>query len=191
MHHSDEVTSCFLWLLLPLLRRVKISADEIPEAILLFYMIGELGHFSFVRAYQGRALERTHSVVLIQIIDNRAKAFTDFRAIQRRWPAMDIIVVGAGIIGMFASYYLLQNGFSVTIVDMDPMGGRTSVCNAGLIVPSFATTPPMGLRKVLLAYIGRQGPIYVSPREILKNASWLRALRAARDPRNLLLNLGR
>ena len=104
---------------------------------------------------------------------------------------MDIIVVGAGIIGMFASYYLLQNGFSVTIVDMDPMGGRTSVCNAGLIVPSFATTPPMGLRKVLLAYIGRQGPIYVSPREILKNASWLRALRAARRSEKPLIELGK
>jgi D-amino-acid dehydrogenase len=104
---------------------------------------------------------------------------------------MDILVVGAGIIGMFASYYLIRNGFSVTIVDMDSTGGRTSICNAGLIVPSFATTPPIGLRKILPSYIGRQGPVYVSPREILKNTKWLGALRNARTSERPLIEFGK
>ncbi len=76
---------------------------------------------------------------------------------------------------MFASYYLIRNGFSVTIVDKNPSGGETSVYNAGLIVPSFAPTPTIGMSKILAAYIGRQGPVYISPRQILMNAKWLMA----------------
>jgi D-amino-acid dehydrogenase len=103
---------------------------------------------------------------------------------------MHVVVVGAGIIGMFASYYLARNGMAVTMLDMHTIGGQTSVNNAGLIVPSFATTPPIGLRKILPSYIGRQGPVYVSPLEILKNTKWLGALRNARRSEKSLIEFG-
>jgi D-amino-acid dehydrogenase len=103
---------------------------------------------------------------------------------------MHVVVIGAGIIGMFTSFYLARNGVTITLIDMDTNGGQTSVNNAGLIVPSFATTPPIGIRKILPSYIGRQGPVYVSPLEILKNAKWLSALRNARRSEKPLIEFG-
>ena len=92
---------------------------------------------------------------------------------------------------MFSSYYLIRNGFSVTIVDKNPDCGETSVHNAGLIVPSFATTPPIDFAKIMLGYLGRQGPVYISPGEIIRNAGWLlRALRSVRGSEKALIEFG-
>jgi len=99
---------------------------------------------------------------------------------------MKIVVIGAGIVGMFASYYLAKDRHSVELVDMEAKSGQTSIYNGGLIVPSFAATPPIGFRKILGAYVGRQGPIYVSPLEILRNLSWLGAMHSARRSERLL-----
>jgi D-amino-acid dehydrogenase len=104
---------------------------------------------------------------------------------------MDVIVVGAGIVGMFASYYLAKDGHSVTMIDMDAEGGQTSIHNGGLIVPSFAATPPIGFRKILGPYIGRQGPVYVSPVEALRNVSWLGAIGRARRSERSLTEFGK
>ncbi len=76
---------------------------------------------------------------------------------------------------MFASYYLLRDGYSVTIVDRGVAGAETSVHNGGLIVPSFAGPSPIGLGTILGTYLGREGPVYVSPKETLKNRGWILA----------------
>ena len=103
---------------------------------------------------------------------------------------MNIIVIGAGVVGMFAAYYLAKDGHSVELVDMETDGGQTSIYNGGLIVPSFAATPPIGFRKILGAYVGLQGPVYVSPFEVLRNVSWLGAMRNARRSENVLTEFG-
>ena len=86
---------------------------------------------------------------------------------------MRVIILGGGIVGMFSAYYLARGGYDVTIIDKNSDGGETSVNNGGLIVPSFATSPPVGVADVLSAYFGRQGAVYVPPTELLRNLSWL------------------
>jgi D-amino-acid dehydrogenase len=86
---------------------------------------------------------------------------------------MRVIILGGGIIGMFSAYYLARSGYRVTVIDKNPEGGETSVNNGGLIVPSFATAPSISVADVLSTYFGRQGPVYVSPSELLRNLNWL------------------
>jgi D-amino-acid dehydrogenase len=84
---------------------------------------------------------------------------------------MDVVVVGGGVMGMFTAYYLLKDGHEVTLIDKEETS-ETSVWNAGFIVPSFAGAPLIGMSTILAPYVGRQGPVYISPLEVLRNASW-------------------
>jgi D-amino-acid dehydrogenase len=49
-----------------------------------------------------------------------------------------VLIVGGGVTGLFSAYFLVKNGFEVTIIDDGPVPGRHSCStgNAGLIVPS-------------------------------------------------------
>ncbi|MBS1703522.1 MAG: FAD-dependent oxidoreductase [Armatimonadetes bacterium] len=49
----------------------------------------------------------------------------------------DVVVIGAGIIGLCSAYYAAEKGFKVTVVDQNPEGADScSTGNAGMIVPS-------------------------------------------------------
>jgi len=92
---------------------------------------------------------------------------------------------------MFTSYYLVQKGASVTMVEKNPSETGTSVYNAGYIVPSFAPTPPIGIGKILATYLGVQGPVYIPPGQVLRNAGWLRAaLKGIRGSAKASIDLG-
>jgi len=84
---------------------------------------------------------------------------------------MEVAVIGGGVMGMFTAYYLLKDGHAVTVVDKEQKS-ETSVWNAGFIVPSFAGSPLIGMSTILAPYVGRTGPIYISPFEILRNIGW-------------------
>jgi len=86
---------------------------------------------------------------------------------------MHVVIVGGGIVGMFTAYYLLKDGHTVTIADGCNLEGRASTHNGGLIVPSFSVPSPIGLVTILGTYLGREGPVYVSPREALRNLAWI------------------
>ena len=43
----------------------------------------------------------------------------------------DIVVIGAGVIGLSAAYYLVADGHHVTVIDRDPAGDKASFGNAG------------------------------------------------------------
>lgn len=43
----------------------------------------------------------------------------------------DIVVIGAGVIGLSAAYYLVADGHHVTVLDRDPAGDKASFVNAG------------------------------------------------------------
>jgi len=75
------------------------------------------------------------------------------------------------MVGMFTSYYLLKDGHKVTLIDKEERS-ETSVWNAGFIVPSFAGAPLIGMSTILAPYLGREGPVYISPCEVLRNISW-------------------
>ena len=49
----------------------------------------------------------------------------------------DVIIIGAGIVGLSSAYYLTRAGLSVTVIDEgEPTSSRCSSGNAGMIVPS-------------------------------------------------------
>jgi D-amino-acid dehydrogenase len=43
----------------------------------------------------------------------------------------DVVVIGAGIVGLGCAYHLRQDGLAVTVVDRDPEGDKASFGNAG------------------------------------------------------------
>jgi D-amino-acid dehydrogenase len=53
---------------------------------------------------------------------------------------MHVVVLGAGVVGTTAAYYLLQNGHQVSIIDRQPMAAQeTSFANGGQISACHAT----------------------------------------------------
>lgn len=87
---------------------------------------------------------------------------------------MNTVIVGGGVTGLFCAHYLVKDDHHVTVIEKNLRGSVTSVYNAGLLTPSLAPTPGMGLRKILSPYIGREGAVYISPRQILSNTRWFR-----------------
>ena len=54
---------------------------------------------------------------------------------------MKIVVMGGGVIGVTAAYYLARDGHEVTVLDRQPqVANETSFANAGLIAPGHAYT---------------------------------------------------
>ena len=53
---------------------------------------------------------------------------------------MKVLVLGAGVVGTAAAYYLARDGHEVTVIERHPMAARgTSYSNAGLVSPGDAT----------------------------------------------------
>ncbi len=49
----------------------------------------------------------------------------------------DVIVIGAGVIGLAVAYYALRAGARVTVLEQGDIGAGSSWGNAGLVVPSY------------------------------------------------------
>ena len=80
---------------------------------------------------------------------------------------------------MFVSYYLLEDGHEVTLVEERAGELTTSSYDGGFITPSFSPAPPIGLAKVASTVFGASGPLYISPFEVVRNAGWF--IKAARE----------
>ncbi|SEF47617.1 glycine oxidase [Thermomonospora echinospora] len=52
----------------------------------------------------------------------------------RRPPAWDVLIIGAGVIGLATAWRVASRGLSVTVVDPDPAGGACRVA-AGMLTP--------------------------------------------------------
>jgi D-amino-acid dehydrogenase len=87
---------------------------------------------------------------------------------------MKIVIVGGGVTGLFCAHYLIRDNHQVSVVERSTTGSVTSIYNAGLLTPSLAPTPRMGLRKILSPYFGREQAVYISPMQILRNTRWFR-----------------
>ncbi len=85
---------------------------------------------------------------------------------------MKIAIVGGGITGLFAAYYLRKDAHEVTIIERDTAVKEASVYNAGLLTPSFAPTPQLGLGMLISASIVRRGALYFSLGQVVRNPSW-------------------
>jgi D-amino-acid dehydrogenase len=77
-----------------------------------------------------------------------------------------VVIIGGGVIGGFAAYYLLDKGWSVTVVDKDGFGQGASSGNCGLIVPNhILPLNSLGtLAKALKWMLTKDSPLYIKPR---------------------------
>ena len=50
----------------------------------------------------------------------------------------DVIVIGAGVIGVCSAYFLAEEGMNVLLIDQEGIAEGSSYGNAGLIVPSHS-----------------------------------------------------
>ncbi|MFP7722743.1 NAD(P)/FAD-dependent oxidoreductase [Lysobacter sp. A3-1-A15] len=78
----------------------------------------------------------------------------------------DVVVVGAGVIGLSCALALLEAGRGVRVVDAGRVGGGSSHGNCGTITPSHA--PPLAAPGVVLRalrwMLTPDAPLYVPPR---------------------------
>jgi D-amino-acid dehydrogenase len=94
-----------------------------------------------------------------------------------------VLIVGGGVIGLFAAHYCAERGMRVTVVERN--GARRDGCsygNTGMVVPShFVPLAAPGMVALALKWMWNPAsPFYVKPRLSLDLVSWgLRFTRAA------------
>jgi D-amino-acid dehydrogenase len=93
----------------------------------------------------------------------------------------DVVVVGAGVVGIASALELARRGAAVTVVERDRVGAACSYGNAGLLTPSVSLPlPAPGLfPKALFWLFDASSPLYIEPRWSLGLARWLTGFLAA------------
>jgi D-amino-acid dehydrogenase len=90
-----------------------------------------------------------------------------------------VTIIGGGIIGLACAWYLLKDGYQVTIVDRGDLTSGTSFGNAGYISPSHFT--PLATPEILLKaskwMFSPSSPFYIQPRMSLDLLRWGLAFR--------------
>ena len=93
----------------------------------------------------------------------------------------DVLVIGAGVIGVCAAYYLLEAGRKVTILDREAICAGSSYGNTGLVVPSHSIplAAPGVVMQALKWMLDPESPFYIKPRFDPGLFAWLWRFRAA------------
>ncbi len=75
-------------------------------------------------------------------------------------------IVGSGIIGLSAAYYLQKSGHKVSLIDQGDLSSGCSFGNAGMIVPShlIPLAAPGMISKGIRWMFNSSSPFYVKPR---------------------------
>ena len=106
----------------------------------------------------------------------------------------DVVVIGGGVVGVSAAYFLAQGGARVTLLERGAICSGCSYGNAGWVFPSHSTPLPAPgvLRQALAWLFDPESPFYVRPRFDLELARWLfdflRACTEERMRRTFALN---
>lgn len=76
------------------------------------------------------------------------------------------IVIGGGIVGLSTAYYLLEEGYRVTVLDKSNMDGGASYVNAGYLTPShiIPLAAPGMMAKGIKWMFRSNSPFYIKPR---------------------------
>ncbi|MFK7980614.1 MAG: NAD(P)/FAD-dependent oxidoreductase [Saprospiraceae bacterium] len=87
----------------------------------------------------------------------------------------EIHIVGGGVIGLCAAWYLVKEGYQVTIIDKNDFSNGTSYGNAGMIVPSHFVpmATPGVITQGLKWLLNSKSPFYVKPRLNSDLIQWL------------------
>ncbi|HEY5782239.1 MAG TPA: FAD-dependent oxidoreductase [Lysobacter sp.] len=87
----------------------------------------------------------------------------------------DVVIVGAGVIGLASALALIESGRRVRVIDAGHVGGGSSHGNCGTITPSHA--PPLAapgtVLKALRWMLTPDAPLYIPPRWDPALWSWL------------------
>jgi D-amino-acid dehydrogenase len=96
-------------------------------------------------------------------------------------------VVGGGVIGVCAAYYLARDGWAVTLIEKGEVASGSSWGNAGLIVPSHSIplAAPGVWQKGLRWMADPESPFYIRPRLDRELVRWLWQFRRACTTRHL------
>ena len=87
----------------------------------------------------------------------------------------DVLIIGGGVIGVSAAYYLARAGVDVTLIDKKTIAAGSSWGNAGLLCPNHSEPIPgpgvlsQGLRWLLDV----ESPLYIKPRLDADLIRWL------------------
>ena len=86
-----------------------------------------------------------------------------------------IHIIGGGIIGLCSAWYLVKEGYQVTIIDKNDLTDGTSFGNAGMIVPSHFVpmATPGVITQGLKWLLNSKSPFYVKPRLDSELIQWL------------------
>jgi D-amino-acid dehydrogenase len=89
--------------------------------------------------------------------------------------ARRVVVVGGGVIGLCAAFFLERRGWRVTVLTAGRPGEGASAVNAGWIVPALSEpVPAPGLVGTSLRWMRRSdSPLYIQPRPSLDLLRWL------------------
>jgi D-amino-acid dehydrogenase len=83
-------------------------------------------------------------------------------------------VIGGGVIGTAAAYYLAKTGHAVTLLDKGRHGGGCSHGNCGYVCPSHVLplAGPGALANTLKTLLQRNGPLKLTPGALFANLGW-------------------
>lgn len=86
----------------------------------------------------------------------------------------NVIIIGAGIAGLSAAYYLVNEGWQVSILEKDDGANNCSFGNAGMIVPSHFTplAAPGIVAQGVKWMLDSKSPFYVRPSLNLSLIDW-------------------
>jgi D-amino-acid dehydrogenase len=87
----------------------------------------------------------------------------------------DVLIIGAGVIGLSCAYELSKSGVNVTVIDKSEPGFGCSYGNAGWITPCFAMPLPMPgmFIKSLKWLIDPMSPLHINPHPSVLLVKWL------------------
>ncbi len=93
----------------------------------------------------------------------------------------DVVIIGGGIVGVCAAYYLSRAGARVTVVEQGEIAAGSSYGNAGLVVPSHSIplAAPGVWWKGLKWMRDPESPFYIKPRLDPALLAWLWRFRRA------------
>lgn len=92
----------------------------------------------------------------------------------------DVVVIGAGIVGLSSAWYLRKAGLEVTLLSRDKVGEGTSAGNAGMIVPSHVVplAAPGVISQGLRWLLNPRSPFHIKPRLDPELIRWLLTFRS-------------